>query len=226
MYRARPIHQKEVPLTWRAALMTGRARLQNSITTTGRRFFDFPFALAAPALCHFRGHLELIALGPTAIDDTTLPQTPHRSLIVAHQVAKPGCRSLAGSVRPLRPPAQPNYHLGSTPRAWLFDRNQDGGVLLSLPVCSAIMSIQQLPDNVIAQIKSSATITSLSGAVYGLVKNSLDAGATKITVSVDFVRGNCSVEDNGAGILPTEFLPSGGLGKLYCEHQYHHLVEA
>lgn len=86
------------------------------------------------------------------------------------------------------------------------------------------MSIQQLPDNVIAQIKSSATITSLSGAVYGLVKNSLDAGATKITVSVDFARGNCFVEDNGTGILPAEFLPSGGLGKLYCEHQCHNLV--
>lgn len=78
------------------------------------------------------------------------------------------------------------------------------------------MSIQPLPEDVIAQIKSSTTITSLNGVVCGLFKNSLDAGATKITVKIDYARGNCSVEDNGAGLLPTEFASGGGLGKLHC----------
>ncbi|KAI1481405.1 hypothetical protein F4774DRAFT_375221 [Daldinia eschscholtzii] len=77
------------------------------------------------------------------------------------------------------------------------------------------MSIQQLPEHVIAQIKSSTAITSLNSVVCGLVKNSLDAEATKITVSIDYIRGNCSVEDNGLGIPPEEFKPTGGLGKLH-----------
>ncbi|KAI0843595.1 hypothetical protein F5Y06DRAFT_255328 [Hypoxylon sp. FL0890] len=82
------------------------------------------------------------------------------------------------------------------------------------------MSIQHLPENVIAQIKSSTTITSLNAVVCGLIKNSLDAGATKITVSVDYIRGNCSVEDNGLGIPPSEFKPAGGLGKLHYTSKF------
>ncbi|KAI1769114.1 hypothetical protein GGR53DRAFT_227109 [Hypoxylon sp. FL1150] len=82
------------------------------------------------------------------------------------------------------------------------------------------MSIQQLPENVIAQIKSSTTITSLNAAVCGLIKNSLDARATKITISIDYLRGNCSVEDNGLGIPPHEFRPDGGLGKLHYTSKF------
>ncbi|KAI1139921.1 hypothetical protein F5Y05DRAFT_380486 [Hypoxylon sp. FL0543] len=82
------------------------------------------------------------------------------------------------------------------------------------------MSIQQLPDNVIAQIKSSTAITSLNSVVCGLVENSLDAAATKLTVSVDYIRGNCSVEDNGLGIPPSEFKPTGGLGKLHYTSKF------
>ncbi|KAI0007993.1 hypothetical protein F4779DRAFT_589424 [Xylariaceae sp. FL0662B] len=82
------------------------------------------------------------------------------------------------------------------------------------------MSIQQLPENVISQIKSSTTITSLNGVICGLVKNSLDANATRITVSVDYGRGNCSVEDNGLGIPPAEFKVNGGLGKLHYTSKY------
>ena len=78
------------------------------------------------------------------------------------------------------------------------------------------MSIQRLPEDVIGQIKSSTTITSLNSVICGFVKNSLDAEATKVTISVDYARGNCSVEDNGLGIPPTEFKPDGGLGKLHC----------
>ncbi len=79
------------------------------------------------------------------------------------------------------------------------------------------MSIQRLPEQVAAQIKSSAVITSLNGAVCGLLQNSVDAGASKINVSVDYARGGCSVEDNGLGIPPADFKQDGGLCKLHCE---------
>lgn len=78
-----------------------------------------------------------------------------------------------------------------------------------------MMSIQPLPPDVIAQIKSSTTITNLNGVIVELVKNSLDAGSTKIDISVDYARGGCVVEDDGLGILPSEFGESGGLGKIY-----------
>jgi hypothetical protein len=76
-------------------------------------------------------------------------------------------------------------------------------------------AILPLPTEVAAQIKSSATITSLTFAILGLIQNSLDAQATKIDIDVDFRRGGCIVEDDGLGILPNEFGENGGLGKLY-----------
>ncbi|TGO40336.1 hypothetical protein BHYA_0038g00100 [Botrytis hyacinthi] len=77
------------------------------------------------------------------------------------------------------------------------------------------MSIQPLPSDVIAQIKSSATITTLNGVIFELVKNCLDARCSRIDIDVDYSRGSCTVEDNGLGILPSEFGENGGLGKLY-----------
>ncbi|KAI0014937.1 hypothetical protein F4780DRAFT_766144 [Xylariomycetidae sp. FL0641] len=82
------------------------------------------------------------------------------------------------------------------------------------------MSIQQLPEDVIAQIKSATTITSLDGVVCGLLKNSLDAEASKITVSIDYTRGSCSVEDDGLGIPPAEFSSHGGLCKLHYTSKF------
>ncbi|GAP85645.1 putative vacuolar membrane protein [Rosellinia necatrix] len=82
------------------------------------------------------------------------------------------------------------------------------------------MSIHPLPDSVIAQIKSSTAITTLNGAVCGLFRNCLDSRATKVTISIDYARGGCSVEDDGLGILPAEFKPSGGLGKLHYTSKY------
>lgn len=67
-----------------------------------------------------------------------------------------------------------------------------------------------------AQIKSSVVITSLNNVITGLIANSLDAQATKINLFVDYARGNCSVEDNGSGIPPSEFSDDGGLGLLHC----------
>jgi len=79
------------------------------------------------------------------------------------------------------------------------------------------MSIKLLPGDVIAQIKSSVVITSLNGVVYGLLQNSFDASASTICVSIDYGRGNCTVEDDGVGIPPADFHEYGGLCKLYCE---------
>jgi len=79
------------------------------------------------------------------------------------------------------------------------------------------MSIQPLPREVIAQIKSSTTITSLDGVVCELLKNSLDASSTKVDITIDYSRGSCVVEDDGIGILPAEFGEDGALGKLYRE---------
>ena len=79
------------------------------------------------------------------------------------------------------------------------------------------MSIQPLPPTVIAQIKSSATITSLNGVILELVKNAFDASCSKVDITVDYSRGGCVVEDNGLGIAPSEFIENGGLGKLYRE---------
>ncbi|KAF9775476.1 hypothetical protein IL306_006420 [Fusarium sp. DS 682] len=77
------------------------------------------------------------------------------------------------------------------------------------------MIIRQLPQDVVDKIKSSVNITSLNGVVCGLVTNSLDAGASKINITIDYSRGNCTVEDNGSGIPPEEFKDGGGLGKLH-----------
>jgi DNA mismatch repair protein MLH3 len=86
------------------------------------------------------------------------------------------------------------------------------------------MSIQALPPDVVAQIKSSTTITSLNGVIFELVQNCLDAEATKIDINVDYARGGCIVEDDGLGILPTEFGENGGLGKLYRGYSMSSLV--
>lgn len=76
-------------------------------------------------------------------------------------------------------------------------------------------SILPLPPEVVAQITSSVVITTLTAVILGLVENSLDAQASRITVDVDFGRGGCVVEDNGLGILPREFGETGGMGKLH-----------
>jgi DNA mismatch repair protein MLH3 len=77
-------------------------------------------------------------------------------------------------------------------------------------------SILPLPDHVAAQIRSSTAIMSLSGIVLELVKNALDADATRLEITIDYARGACTVQDDGLGIPPLEFREEGGLGKLHC----------
>lgn len=85
---------------------------------------------------------------------------------------------------------------------------------------ASTQTILPLPEHVVAQIKSSTAIVSLTGVVLELLKNSLDAKATKVEAAIDFARGGCSVEDDGLGIPPLEFREEGGLGKLYCMYMH------
>ncbi|WEW55469.1 DNA mismatch repair protein [Emydomyces testavorans] len=87
--------------------------------------------------------------------------------------------------------------------------------------------IRALHPEVAAQIESSIAITNLNTVVLELVKNSLDADAQTITITVDFQKGGCVVEDDGVGIPSSEFREEGGLGKLYhtskfdCRYEVH-----
>ena len=86
--------------------------------------------------------------------------------------------------------------------------------------------ILPLPAEVAAQIKSATAISSLKHAIIGLLKNALDAGARRIDISVDLLRGACTVEDDGYGIAPVEFSDSGGLGKSYRKLRcFHHVKD-
>ncbi|KXT18241.1 hypothetical protein AC579_2877 [Pseudocercospora musae] len=80
--------------------------------------------------------------------------------------------------------------------------------------------ILPLSAHAISQIHSSKHVTSLAHVVLSLLENSLDAGANRIDVSVDWRRGGCTVDDNGVGIATSEFEPNGGLGKLYCTSKH------
>ncbi|CAK7564502.1 MAG: DNA mismatch repair protein [Sporothrix epigloea] len=82
------------------------------------------------------------------------------------------------------------------------------------------MSIQRLPGAAAAKLKSSTIVASLNEATLGLLRNSLDAGASYVTVQVNYDCGGCLVEDNGSGIPAAEFLPGGSLGELHCTSKY------
>ncbi|PHH73506.1 hypothetical protein CDD82_5406 [Ophiocordyceps australis] len=75
------------------------------------------------------------------------------------------------------------------------------------------MSIRQLPDHVVDQLESASAITCLNAVVCGLLKNSLDAGCTRANIHINYLHGNCSVQDDGLGIEPCEFKDGGGLAK-------------
>ena len=78
-------------------------------------------------------------------------------------------------------------------------------------------SILPLPAEVKAEIGSSSQITSLSDVALELLKNSIDAGARRVNLSLDLSRACCTVEDDGEGIEPNEFCEEGGLAKLHCQ---------
>lgn len=85
------------------------------------------------------------------------------------------------------------------------------------------MSIKPLPPDVVSQIQSSIQITSINNVVCELVKNSMDAEASHVSVHVKYGQGGCLVEDDGKGVEPSEFGARGGLGKSYRKHEYDNL---
>ncbi|KAJ4144408.1 hypothetical protein LMH87_003292 [Akanthomyces muscarius] len=84
------------------------------------------------------------------------------------------------------------------------------------------MSIRRLPCDVIEKIASSSTIVSLNGAVSGLVRNSLDADARRVNITLDYARGNCIVEDDGEGISAEEFGTHRNLAKPNSTSRFPH----
>lgn len=79
----------------------------------------------------------------------------------------------------------------------------------------AARRIAPLSSDAIAQIRSSVAVSSLNCVVCELVKNSLNAAATTISITIDFSTGSCVVEDDGVGILPGDFTEDGGLLKQH-----------
>lgn len=129
--------------------------------------------------------------------DTAQPQCRPASLLSHIATAESGCRRDDRRERSELIIARDGLgHLTQTPA--------------SMP--SRILPLSQ---DAISRIQSSKQITSLSGVALALVQNSLDAGSTKIDVSVNFGRGSCTVEDNGTGIPRVEFFETGGLGKMH-----------
>ena len=61
--------------------------------------------------------------------------------------------------------------------------------------------IETLPNDVIDLIAAGEVIDSVAAVVRELVENSLDAGATRITISIDPERWQVRVMDNGRGML-------------------------
>ena len=72
--------------------------------------------------------------------------------------------------------------------------------------------IQPIPSTVAVQIKSSTNVNSLADVVIGLLRNSLDAGATTINLETDFEKCCCFCEDDGEGIDVYDLGPEGLLG--------------
>jgi len=66
--------------------------------------------------------------------------------------------------------------------------------------------IQQLSKNVINQIAAGEVIERPSSVVKELVENSIDAGATKISIDVTNECRNIRVADNGSGIHPDDIV--------------------
>jgi hypothetical protein len=71
--------------------------------------------------------------------------------------------------------------------------------------------ILPLPPEVAKKVQSSVKITNLNGVIVELIKNALDAGAGSVSITIDYRRGGCVVEDDGYGLPAAEFKDGGGL---------------
>lgn len=78
-----------------------------------------------------------------------------------------------------------------------------------LALTTTLPSIRRLNDLVKAKIHSSTSMASICGCVRELVYNSLDAGATHITVKLDILKYFVQVTDNGCGITHDDLIVLG-----------------
>lgn len=83
-------------------------------------------------------------------------------------------------------------------------------------MASIVNRIYPLDTAAQVQIKSSVRIVSLDDVIIELVKNALDAQATKIQIVLSYSQGYCSVLDDGHGIPAEEFRDGGRLAQPYC----------
>lgn len=66
--------------------------------------------------------------------------------------------------------------------------------------------IARLEPTTVSRLRSSSIVRGLAQCVEELVCNSLDAGASSVSVSIDIAQGSisASVEDDGCGVRPAD----------------------
>lgn len=75
------------------------------------------------------------------------------------------------------------------------------------------MTIKKLPDSIISRIAAGEVITSPYNIIKELIENSLDAGATRLTVNIGSTLKSISIRDNGLGICKDDL-------KYLCLNHY------
>ncbi len=78
--------------------------------------------------------------------------------------------------------------------------------------------IEPLATTTIESLRSSFIITSFSSVALELVQNSIDAGATKVTVHADVASWEAKCVDDGRGVSAKEIVK---LGERYGEFVCH-----
>lgn len=75
------------------------------------------------------------------------------------------------------------------------------------------MTIKKLPDSIISRIAAGEVVTSPYNIIKELIENSLDAGATRLTVNIGSTLKSISIRDNGLGICKDDL-------KYLCLNHY------
>ncbi|PIA46727.1 hypothetical protein AQUCO_01500339v1 [Aquilegia coerulea] len=83
-------------------------------------------------------------------------------------------------------------------------------------------SIKRLPKAVYSSLRSSVILFDLTRVVEELIYNSVDAGATKVSVAISVGESYVKVEDNGSGITRDGLVL---LGERYATSKFHCLAE-
>ncbi|XP_057809342.1 uncharacterized protein LOC131023776 isoform X2 [Salvia miltiorrhiza] len=96
-----------------------------------------------------------------------------------------------------------------------------GGEVIVLEVFCKMRSIERLPETTRSSVRSGVVICDLTRIVEELVFNSLDAGATEVSVSVGVGSSYLKVVDNGSGITRDGLVL---LGERYVTSKVDHLA--